>query len=275
MELRKLMQAAFIAGFAGVVLVGACLLWSPDLTWVGVLGSLAIGFLVYEFGEVLQAVPVAFEQTGKAVREIAEGCVRVKAEVIDFFRKPHPFIYDTVGLGVVLAILVLYFGPQMQNPEVNYVLRLISLFFILSFLLWFCSVAVFFGFAEAGHNVFHKEPEYQLFRHFTLKDSEYGCGQLALWTLVGFLYFLFHELPVGGWKLTRMVASYRRAMVMLSGLCGTVIALEGFAVMGPAAPNWFEYAMVPIMGGLISSAIVAGLYALTTRRAPTLGENSA
>ncbi len=276
MELRKLMQAAFVAGFAFVVLVGGSLLWAPGILWLGVLGSVSVGFLAYQFGDVLRAIPVAFQTTVDAGRNTR---IFLKKEISAFrawFRKPHPFVYDTVASGIVLATLALFFFvPGIPNPESHYALRITALFFIASVICWFCSVIIFAIFADIGHAALHKQQPYVLFQDFVLADGEYGYGQLAGWTLLGILYFCFRDIPVGGWKLIRIVASYRRFMVMISGLIGGGIATEGFVLTGPVSPTLFEYSMVPLVGGVIASAIVAGLYALIMRSEPALGENSA
>lgn len=94
-EAHKSVLTCAIGTVFGLIVM---LIVAPELLWFGMLASFAGGYVIYEFKQVLQAIPVAWEAAGGIGVEFAE-------EIRIFFYQKHPFLYPALVLAVWPTIM--------------------------------------------------------------------------------------------------------------------------------------------------------------------------
>lgn len=265
MQLYKLMQAAFVVGAFTVLSVGGCALYAPSMLWLAFVASIAVGYLAYEFSEVLKAIPTAFSavrDTFSAVIKIGGSVMNSAAESIAaFFNDRHPFLYSTVACGAMLSALTVYVMVPLPNPELNHSGRVVALLLMFWLVGWIVSGLLSCWFATAGQKTLG-EDTYE----YDIETGDYGYAQFAWWLGVGFVSVFFRHIPSGCMRLVRLIHSSKRLMVAIDGPLGGILALTGFYLYGPATASPVEYFTVVIAGGVISAALVAANYELISRR---------
>ncbi len=292
-DLRKLIHAGGVTAVLTTLLVGGAYLYAPNLLWLAVLTSLAIGYLAYEFGEVLKAVPTAFTMAwtglGHVGNELAGIWTEISGEVKTWWRKgAHPFFLVGVFLMSVLMALSFYADlfvihrgiPPQFNSSFTYTLAVVpvgaifgAVGMLISFLLACAgsqlSEKVFWTWGEGLESQTRKQDMEKV----GLKEASLTYANGFRWMLKG-VWVLFYFVFWGVWafcfkviwNVIRFVHSSKRLMVMADGPLGGLTAMVTYYYLGPLGAGAYDYLLVLVSSYVIGSTLILVNYEWVARR---------
>jgi hypothetical protein len=139
-EMWKIALACFIGG---VICTAVALLVAPAFWWLGIIAGFCAGYLAYEFGEVLRAIPIAFSATSKGFDEFRKWSERRVSATKEWFSEQHPYIYGASFLGLAMGALFTYAIFPAPNPALNNFFGVLLMLTMISFM-FFCLNGLFF-----------------------------------------------------------------------------------------------------------------------------------
>lgn len=310
-ETRKIDLACFVGGaICCAACIAATLYVSPRFWWLGVIAGFAVGYLAFEFGEVLRAIPIAWKSARKG-SSAAEKAIRT------WFAEPHPFFYPFFPVATSLSLLLVYsmvsIGPEPNEPLLLLIISVTLVFVILSLtLVWGLAGLAAFGARRVEHSWFFcpiirwTSSDIAEFGEEGLSKVEPTYWNVIRWTLEGFIYIVWQILKQLGialyligwffvwglwkgicraicfsgrfvWHVFLYIRSHKRLFCGTCGATGGSISYAlTFFVQEPLSGQ--EQLLFVLFGGLIAAAIgrlvLAFAKYLPDRRLPALAENN-
>jgi len=267
METKKIAMACFIGGFVCAAIAVAV---NPMFWWLGMIAGFASGYLAYEFREVLQAIPKAWQS---AQGGSGDAWKRTKKLFRECFLKPHPFWHPAI-----LIFLLIFSFFYCQFPKIDLISCFSATLLCVFLFVFIVDAIILFGEDDIGYVVLlfsERFSERCRSRKTEAVWQPLTYGDFLRWTSKGifriglfFVWYMWKYTVIGIWRalcfLCRfaktsfiLIHSNKRLLCAIDGTIGGTIA---YVYLASPSMSIHEKALLCLFGGAIGAVIGVANY---------------
>lgn len=250
-KLQKAGLAGAVAVIACMVLVGGTSLLTDNiaLRCLAGLTSIVFGYLAYEFGDVLKAIPIAAKGTLGVFVSLAERLSEIVKETTTALRKwatkPHPFLYGALVITALPTVWVVQWsinGGHLAAHPGGETFAILFTFCVANIV----TSSLLFLLAFAGARVEQKNLE---------KEPPTTYAEGFRWMVMG-TGVIGSSITLFFYYLIKLVHSSERLVVTVDGNSIGLALVVGYWYYGPASSTLLDYLLLLFFGGVLGMVAV-------------------